>query len=747
MKKRVSVASILGCTLLLSCTQTTDKSDIDLRVEKLLSQMTLEEKIGQMNQISFWGNSEELAPQVKAGNIGSLLNVADATIANAFQKIAVEESRLGIPLLIGRDVIHGFKTIFPIPLGQAATFNPELVKECAQIAALEASATGINWTFAPMLDISRDARWGRIAESFGECPYLTGVMGVAMVNGFQGDNLSNKTSIAACPKHFVGYGAAEAGKDYNSTNIPPLLMRNLYLPPFEDAINAGAATIMSAFNDNDGIPMTANKELLTNVLRKEWKFDGIIVSDWTSTTEMIMHGFAKDDKEVAEKSVNAGVNIEMMGMSYITHLKELINEGKVKINTIDDAVRNILRLKFRLGLFENPYVDEDQQNVFYKEENLKIAHKAAEESIILLKNNNNTLPLSKNLNSLAIIGPMADAPHEQLGTWIFDGEKSKTITPLNAIKNKYDETMQIFYEKGLEFSRDRDKSQFWRAVQAAQSADATILFIGEESILTGEAHSLADINLKGAQKDLVRELKKVSKKLIIVVMAGRPLTISDELEAADALLYSFHLGTMGGTAIADLLFGETVPSGKLPVTFPKEVGQIPIYYNHNNTGRPADNTETHIYDIPLEAEQTSLGMTSFHLDAGLKPLFPFGFGLSYTTFEYDFIKLNKHEVTDNETLIVTFTLTNTGDFDATEVVQLYTRQLVGSIVRPVKELKAFQRIFLKSGESQKVTFSLPIQELAFFGIDGQRKVEHGSFKVWVGGDSNAKLGEEFMVVR
>ena len=746
-----------GCAGLLliiavSCNQSASRpnnkdNQVEKKVESILAQMNLEEKIGQMTQISYSGNIEQIASHIKEGKIGSLLNVSNPEAANSLQKLAVEGSRLGIPMIFGRDVIHGMKTIFPIPLGQAATFNPELVRESASIAATEARSIGIHWTFAPMLDISRDPRWGRIAESLGEDPYLAGVLGAAMVKGFQGENLSYNNAIAACAKHFAGYGATEAGRDYNSTNIPLHLMRNVYLRTFEEAVKAGVASVMTAFNDNDGIPSTGNKFLLKDVLRDEWKFDGFVVSDWTSITEMIAHGFAENPKEAAEKAVNAGVEMDMVSMVYYQHLQELIKEGKVKERTIDDAVRNILRIKVRLGLFDNPYVDTEKAPVFYKEEYLEKAKKTAEESVVLLKNSNNTLPISSSIRTLAVIGPMADAPHDQLGTWIFDGEKSMTITPLRAITNKYGDRVKVIYEKGLDFSRDRGKSQFGKAVQAARSADATVLFVGEESILSGEAHCLADISLKGAQKELVQELSKVGKPLTIIVMAGRPLTIGDELNASGALLYSFHPGTMGGPAIADILFGQVVPSGKLPVTFPKEAGQIPVYYNHNNTGRPSNKTETLLYDIPSEAGQTSLGNTAYHLDAGFDPLFPFGFGLSYTTFEYSSLKLKASELKDNETLEVLFTLKNTGNFDATEVAQLYVRDLSASLARPVKELKAFRRISLKAGESQNITFSVPVSDLAFFGINNCKIVEPGAFKIWVGGDSNATLEAGFSVIK
>ncbi len=742
--KTKNVFLIILSAFFISCAEL-PKNDEEKQVETLLSKMTLEEKIGQLNQLSFI-EQEDLQPQIieaiKEGKIGSLLNVVDPIKVNELQRAALEGSRMGIPLIIGRDVIHGFKTIFPIPIGQAATFNPEIVREGAAVAAAEARSVGVNWTFSPMLDISRDPRWGRLAEGCGEDPYLAAIMGEAFVKGYQGNSLADKTSIAACIKHFVAYGAAEGGRDYNSTNIPDHLMHNVYLVPFKKAVEAGAATLMTSFNDNDGIPASANEYLLRDVLRKDWGFDGFVVSDWASITEMIAHGSVADAKEAAMKSINAGVDMEMVSMSYITYLPELLKEGKVSEKTIDDAVRNILRIKIRLGLFENPYVDTEEPSILYAEEHLKKAKIAAEQSAILLKNNG-LLPLGENIKTLAVVGPLADAPHDQLGTWIFDGEKEHSVTPLAALKEMYGDKVKIVFEPALAYSRDKNKSNFANAMQLARSSDAVLAIVGEESILSGEAHSLADISLKGAQKELIAELKKTGKPLVVVVMAGRPLTIEDELNASDAMLYYFHPGTMGGPALADLLFGKAVPSGKLPMTFPKHVGQIPLYYGHNNTGRPAQKTETLIDDIPLEAGQTSLGNTSYYLDAGFDPLFPFGYGLSYTSFEYSDLRLSTTSIAQNENIDVTVTLKNTGKYDAAEVVQLYVRDLVGSIARPVKELKGFQRINLKAGESQEVSFSLSSNDLAFYGLNKKFITEAGEFKIWVGGDSASGLEASF----
>lgn len=743
MKKNLLYAMALAASL-MGCSQPQDKNtEIENKVETLLHKMTLEEKLGQMNQLSPW-DFEDLAKRVRKGEVGSILNVVNPEEVNKIQKIAVEESRLGIPLIVSRDVIHGYKTIFPIPLGQAATFNPEVVKEGARVAAIEASADGIRWTFAPMIDVARDPRWGRIAESCGEDPYLNAVMGTAMIKGYQGDSLNDPTAIAACAKHFVAYGAAEGGRDYNSTFIPERVLRNVYLPPFKAAADAGCATFMTSFNDNDGVPSTANSFVLKDVLRKEWKYDGMVVTDWASALEMVNHGFCTDGKDAAEKSVNAGVDMEMVSETFIQNLKQSIAENKVSMETIDNAVRNILRLKFRLGLFDNPYV-VTPQTVKYAEKHLQTAKTAAEQSVILLKNENQTLPFTDKIKTLAVIGPMADAPYEQMGTWVFDGEKEHTQTPLTAIKEMYGDKVKVLFEKGLEYSRDKNTAGIARAVSAARQADAVVVFVGEESILSGEAHSLTNLNLQGAQSQLIKELAATGKPVVTVIMAGRQLVIADEVKVSDAMLYSFHPGTMGGPAIADILFGKVNPSGKTPVTFPRMSGQVPIYYAQHKTGRPANPTEMLIDEIPVEAGQTSVGCRSFYLDAGNSPLFPFGYGLSYTTFEYSNLSLASDKLTAQDTLSISFTLKNTGKYDGTEVVQLYVQDKVGSITRPVKELKRFQRVTLKAGESTQVSLSLPVSELAFWGYDMNYTVEPGDFRLWVGINSAEGLTKDFSV--
>lgn len=743
MKKKLLYAVVLAASL-MGCSQPQDKNtEIENKVETLLHKMTLEEKLGQMNQLSPW-DFEDLAKRVRKGEVGSILNVVNPEEVNKIQKIAVEESRLGIPLIVSRDVIHGYKTIFPIPLGQAATFNPEVVKEGARVAAIEASADGIRWTFAPMIDVARDPRWGRIAESCGEDPYLNAVMGTAMIKGYQGDSLNDPTAIAACAKHFVAYGAAEGGRDYNSTFIPERVLRNVYLPPFKAAADAGCATFMTSFNDNDGVPSTANSFVLKDVLRKEWKYDGMVVTDWASALEMVNHGFCTDGKDAAEKSVNAGVDMEMVSETFIQNLKQSIAENKVSMETIDNAVRNILRLKFRLGLFDNPYV-VTPQTVKYAEKHLQTAKTAAEQSVILLKNENQTLPFTDKIKTLAVIGPMADAPYEQMGTWVFDGEKEHTQTPLTAIKEMYGNKVKVIFEKGLDYSRDKNTAGIARAVSAARQADAVVIFVGEESILSGEAHSLANLNLQGAQSQLIKELAATGKPVVTVVMAGRQLVIADEVKVSDAMLYCFHPGTMGGPAIADILFGKVNPSGKTPVTFPRMSGQVPIYYAQHKTGRPANPTEMLIDEIPVEAGQTSVGCRSFYLDAGNSPLFPFGYGLSYTTFEYSNLSLASDKLTAQDTLSISFTLKNTGKYDGTEVVQLYVQDKVGSVTRPVKELKRFQRVTLKAGESTQVSLSLPVSELAFWGYDMNYTVEPGDFTLWVGSNSAEGLTKDFSV--
>ena len=726
-----------------------DANSIESRVDALLNDMTLPEKIGQMTQLDASADSptDYLGDRLRAGQIGSVLNQVDVHTVNALQRIAVEESRLGIPLLVGRDVIHGFKTVLPIPIGQAASWNPDLVKQGARIAAREAAKSGVNWTFAPMIDISRDPRWGRIAESPGECVLLARRFAAAMVEGFQGDDPTAPGSIAACAKHFAGYGAVESGRDYATTNIPDTKLRNVYMRPFEAAIEAGVMTLMTSFSDLNGVPPTGNRWLLRDVLRDEWGFDGLVVSDWDSVRQLQVHGLTEDDRASAREAANAGVDMEMAGDSYFNYLASLVEDGVVSIDVVDAAVANILRAKFRLGLFEQPYTDPEVLPEIADTEALQTAKDAALQSAVLLKNDNAVLPLStETLDSVALIGPLADAPYEQLGTWIFDGDVNLSVTPLQAIRDLVGSDIELRYVRAMRNSRSRASEEFDEAVEAARQAEVAVLFLGEESILSGEARSRADISLPGDQAELVRRIRQTGTPVVAVILAGRPLTLSNIVDEVDAILFAWHPGTMGGPAIADLLFGIESPSGKLPATFPRVVGQIPIYYSQKNGGKPpTGDTVVHIDDIDTFAPQTSLGMTSFHLDTCFTPLFPFGHGLSYTSFEYSDIGVSANEIRLGDTLTVSATLTNTGDTAGEEVVQLYTRDLVASITRPVKELKGFRRVQLEPGETTTVAFELHTDQLSFFGRDMKPTVEPGLFHAWIGGSSNTDLRTEFRI--
>jgi len=737
---QLAILSVILSVILSACAGS--ESNTEKKIDQLISKMTLEEKIGQMNQVTSTGLSPDMKGIIKGGNAGSILNELDIKTINELQRLAVKESRLGIPILFSRDVIHGFKTIFPIPLGQAATWNPQIVEDGARIAAIEATSQGIRWTFAPMIDVSRDPRWGRVAESCGEDPYLTSVMGQAMIKGFQGDSLSNPTSMAACAKHFAAYGASESGKDYNTTWIPEVQLRDTYLPPFKAAVKAGAASFMCSFNDINGVPSSANVHLNKDILRDEWEFDGLLVSDWGSINEMINHGVCSDLNEAAQKGIVAGVDMDMMGYAYISNLKELVKSGAVSEKLIDESVRNILRLKYRLGLFDNPYVKESVIKPLYTNVALEKAKQTAIESAVLLKNENSLLPLTEKVKTVAIIGPLSDAPADQLGTWCFDAEPEHSVTPLAAIQKAYGNQVKVIAEKGLTYSREKSAEGIAKAVSAARKADVVLLFLGEEAVLSGEARCRADINLPGDQDKLVEAIKKTGKPIVMVIMAGRPLTIAKEVEMADAVLYAFHGGTMAGPALADLIFGKAVPSGKLPITLPRMVGQIPIYYAHKNTGRPATDIDL-IDDIPVGAAQTSVGFSSYHLDAGDSPLYSFGFGLSYTTFKYSEMNISTSELSMKDSLSIECEIANTGKIDAFEVAQLYIRDLVGSLARPIRELKGFQKIFIKAGSSQKVSFTINSGMLAFWNADMVFRAEPGTFQLWIAPDSQSGSPEIF----
>jgi beta-glucosidase len=723
---------------------------ISEQVDELLALMTLTEKIGQLSQFSgdYGQISAELQQAIIQGKVGSIINEVDPSIVNQLQTIALEQSRLGIPLLIGRDVIHGFKTIFPIPLGQAASFNNDLVEQAARVAAHEASQVGINWTFAPMIDITRDPRWGRVAECLGEDPLLCAELGKAMVRGFQGSDLTKKDSIAACAKHFAGYGACESGRDYNTASIPENELRNVYLKPFEALAKENVASFMSAFNELNGVPASGNQWLLNHILREEWQYNGVVVSDWESISQLTTHGFTANDKQAACAAFTAGVDMEMVSKTYQQNLPDLLAEHKIDAAKLDIMVARILTLKFNLGLFDKTKVQACLQGVEPSKSSLALAKQLALESCVLLQNNNHVLPLDiSTLTSVAVVGPLADDGYEQLGTWIFDGEERHSVSCLSALNHYVNQAantkaIKINVAKALTTSRsfETDNPLFQQAIDCASNSDVVLLFLGEESILSGEAHSRSCIDLPGAQQALIASIAETGKRIVLVVMAGRPITLEPILHLVDAVLFAWHTGSMAGPAIIDLLFGEQSPSGKLPITFPRNIGQIPLYYAQKNTGKPAtDAMFVHQNDIPVRAAQTSLGMAATHLDTHFSPLFPFGFGLSYGEFVYENFHLNKTHFSVEDTLVFSVDVANVGKFDAIETVQLYCRDLVGSVTRPVKELKAFKRVLIKAGEQCKVTFNLATDALAFYNINMQRVIEPGDFIAWVGGCSNTDL--------
>ena len=719
--------------------------------EQLLAKMTLEEKIGQMAQVNGADGQcpDYLCDAIRAGRIGSIINEVNPHAVAQLQNIAKHESRLGIPLLIGRDVIHGFKTIFPIPLGQAATWDPSVVRDGARIAAEEASEIGVNWTFAPMIDIARDPRWGRIAESMGEDPYLCAEMGKAMVQGFQTDDLSKPTAIAATAKHFMGYGASESGRDYNTANIPENELRNVHGRSFHAVANENVATFMASFSDLNGVPPSGNRWLLDTVLRKEWGYKGFVVSDWASIQELCAHGLAADEKHAALLAANAGVDMEMATDCYRDHLPNLIEEGQVDVEQIDTMVLRILTLKYELGLFGEQHKYITESPVWVTDDYRQKAKNEALKSCVLLKNQDQTLPLHKDtLNKLAVIGPLADDGYEQLGTWIFDGDDQYSVTCLNAIRSELADDVQVDYVRAMHTSRSHQLENIEHIDKVVSESDACVLVLGEEAILSGEAHCRSNIDLPGAQHELIKRVAAQNKPVVLVVMAGRPLTLEPIIEHVDAILFAWHPGTMGGPAIADLLFGHANPSGKTPVSFPHNVGQVPVYYAHKNTGRPpSEHSYMHQDDFPIRAPQISPGMSSTYLDVHYLPLFPFGFGLSYTRFDYSDLQLSSHTLTADEPLKVSVTVGNTGDFDGEEVVQLYIRDKVGSVTRPVKELKGFQRVAIEKHQHRVIEFELTVDDLAFYDIEQTLNYEAGEFDVWVGPNSADGLHSGFYLAK
>jgi beta-glucosidase len=733
MTRRVSILFIL---VVVSSGWHAQIGGTEKRIDALLAQMTLEEKLGQMSQAALSGAlTEKTKDEIRRGRWGSFLNSGTAAEKADAQRIATQESRLRIPLIFGQDVIHGYQTIFPIPLGQAASWDAELVRQAARVAAREASSAGIHWTFAPMLDIARDARWGRIAEGLGEDPHLGSVLGAAMVHGFQGDSIAARDSIAACAKHYVGYGAAEGGRDYNTTWIPENLLREVYLPPFRAARDAGVATFMSGFNDLNGVPASGNEFTLRQILRNEWKFTGFVVSDYTSIVEMIPHGYAADASDAALKGIKAGVDMEMVSTSYWDHVKSLVDSGKLDLHLVDGAVRNILRVKFELGLFDRREQPVPASEMTPSADALDPARRLATESLVLLKNREGALPLSKSIARVAVIGPLADSQADQMGTWSMNGLVKAVRTPLTELRERLGPS-RIVAAPGLKNSQDVSHDGFSAALDAARGADVVLLFLGEEAILSGEASSRTNLNLPGAQEELVREVAKSRKPMIAVIMAGRPLTFHAVAEGSSAVLYAWHPGTMGGPAIADVILGDANPSGKTAVTFPRTVGQLPLYYNHMNTGRPAAET----------GSESRNKYTSKYLDSSFTPEYPFGFGVSYSKFNYSNVRMSGTEVRLGGKLTISADVTNDGSRAGDEIVQFYTHQLAASMTRPVRELRDFRRINLKPGQKQTVQFTLSTDDLPFYNARMQLTTEPGDFEAWVAPDSASGQAVRFRVV-
>ena len=736
MKIPLYVSLLCGLLAMLSCSQpgtarlSEEDKIIEKKIDKLLKQMTLEEKMGQMNQYSHLREltgparaSRNETEDIKNGLVGSILNATGAETTHELQKLAVENSRLHIPLIFGLDVIHGYKTIFPVPLGEAASWDLEAIEQSARIAATEASSAGIHWTFAPMLDIARDARWGRVMEGAGEDPYYGSLVAAARVRGFQGNNLKDQTSIVACAKHFAGYSAAEGGRDYNTVDMSYRVLNEIYFPPFKAAVDAGVGTFMNSFNELDGVPATGNTYLAKETLEKKWGFRGFVVSDWNSIGEMIIHGVARDTAEAALLAINANNDMDMETQAYRSKLVDLVKQGKVKESQLDDAVRRILRIKFKLGLFDNPYKNCDatlEKKTLLAPAHLKVAREVARKSIVLLKNQNQLLPLSTEIKTIAVIGPLADAKNEMIGNWSAKGEGKDAISVLEGIKAAVSPSTKVLYSKGCDINSD-STNLFSQAVSVANQSDVVVMAVGEGANWSGEAYSRANINIPGNQVDLIKEIRKTGKPIVVLLMNGRPLTIPWVAGNVNAILETWLLGTQAGNAIADVLFGKYNPAGKLPISFPVTVGQIPVYYNHKNTGRPKDDPK--------------YKWASGYMDLTNDPLYPFGFGLSYTTFSYSDIRLSNTQMKMNDSITVSVTVKNTGRYNGEEVVQLYIRDLVGSVTRPVKELKGFRKVLIKTGDSKEVVFTLKSSDLAFYTKDMTFKAEPGDFKVFVGTNS------------
>ncbi|MGJ1205988.1 beta-glucosidase BglX [Sphingobacterium lactis] len=756
------IKGLLCCGLVLSSQLIFGQQDpkMDRFIDDLMGKMTIEEKIGQLNLVTAGeattGSvvSTDVEGKIKAGNIGGIFSMTTPARIRKAQELAVNQSRLKIPIIFGMDVIHGYKTIFPIPLGLAATWDMDLIQKTARVAAIEASADGLNWTFSPMVDISRDARWGRISEGSGEDTYLSARIAREMVVGYQGDDLKKYNTLMACVKHFALYGAAEAGRDYHTTDMSLHRMYNEYLPPYKAAIDAGAQSIMTSFNDINGVPASANSWLLTDLLRTDWKFNGLVVTDYTAVNELIDHGLG-DLQQVSALSLKAGVDMDMVGEGFLTTLKKSLDEGKVSAAAIDRACRYVLEAKYKLGLFEDPfrYCNEDRaKKEIGKSEHVQLAREAATKSFVLLKNANQTLPLKKS-GTVAVIGPLANTGANMPGTWSVSADLAKTASLVDGMRAALGNQVQIVTHLGANLTDDaalQERSTMFgrtiprddrpaetiiaEAVATASKADVIVAALGESSEMSGESSSRTDLNIPASQRRLLEALLKTGKPVVLVLFAGRPLTLTWENENVPAILNVWFGGTETGKAVADVLFGDVNPSGKLPATFPQHVGQLPMYYSQKNTGRP------------LAEGAWFQKFRSNYLDVSNDPLYPFGYGLSYTTFDYSPITLDKQKITASDKLQVSVQLKNAGNYDGAEVVQLYIRDMVGSQTRPIKELKNFQKVFLKKGETKTVTFEVSNEDLKFYNQKLEHISEPGMFKVFVGGNSRDLKEADFELV-
>ncbi len=750
-----SVLVLAACSkkIMQPATVFTTKNALERKVDSVLTLMTIEEKVGQLNQYNgFWditgptpkeGQAAKKYGDLKRGLVGSMLNVKGVSDVRALQKIAVEETRLGIPLLFGFDVIHGYKTISPIPLAESASWDMEAIKKSAEIAAEEAAAVGINWTFAPMVDVARDARWGRVMEGAGEDPFLGSKIAVARVKGFQGEDLSKTNTILACAKHFAGYAFAESGRDYNTVDVSETVLQNMIFPPFKAAVDAGVRTFMNSFNDLNGVPATGNAYLQREVLKGDWKFDGFMVSDWGSINEMIAHGYAKDNKHAAEIAINAGSDMDMESSAYVDHLVALVKEGKVKEAIVDDAVKRILKVKFELGLFEDPYkyCDENREKTTIgKSEFQDGVLDMAKKSIVLLKNEKELLPLKKSGQKITIIGALANDKTSPLGSWRIAADDNTAVSVLEGMKAY--KGNEITYAKGADVAVGRthfvwetkinmtDKSEFPAAITAAKGADIVVMVLGEHGLQSGEGRSRADIGLPGVQQELLEAVYKVNPNVVLVLNNGRPLAIPWAAENIPAIVEAWQLGTQSGNAIAQVLYGDYNPSGKLPMTFPRNVGQLPLYYNYKNTGRPTMNEPESVF-------------WSHYIDEKNTPLYPFGHGLSYSKFEYSNLQLSSSSFGPNGKILASVTIKNTGKVKGKEVVQMYIRDLIGSTTRPVKELKGFELIELQPNESKKVDFTIDQNTIQYFTANRKWEAEAGDFKIFVGGSSTTVVEGSF----